>query len=68
MSLMEKSNNQKWTLGLFFGYCSKSGFGLRFENMNNQTNCKVQMYIVPKGQKLSKLEGSIGRGPQRKVI
>ena len=26
------------------------------------------MYIVPKGQKLSQLEGSIGRGHQRKVI
>ena len=77
MSLIEKSNNKKWSLGLSFWYCSKSGFGLGFKNIINQKeklynlhvlHCIFKMYIVPKGQKFSHLKGTIGRGHQRKVI
>ena len=43
LSLIEEANNPKW-MGELSGYCNKFGFGIGFENINNQPkNCKLYM-------------------------
>ena len=64
-------------MALFVIIEGKINFSFGFGNTDYQTNklqnvhalhCKIVLYIVPKGPELSQLEGSIGRGPQRKMI